>query len=513
MENIADILGKLFMIGIPGTSLNEENKRILQEIKPGTIILFSRNIQNKYQINKFIDDIKNFLGYEPLFAIDQEGGMVTRLTNGFSIAPSAMAIAATQDKNNAYIAANILAQEMEIVGINWNFAPVVDINNNPLNSVIGIRSFSDKKEIVVEYAEEFVRGLHEGGVLSCLKHFPGIGNVNIDPHMDLTQSDLTKEQILSNEVYPYLAISSPSWMPTHVYMPKIQSYKEPVTLSKEMLTNFVRKELKYEGILVADDFEMGGIDNFYKPEDSALKALDAGMDIITFCHTFDKQLRAKEKVVNEYKNSNDFKNNIKKSLERIDEFVDLSQKIKNAYIGLDNIGCEENIHKMQEITDRSITIVNHSEECFPLLTLDNVFYYLTPKKTMGIEDRERENLWIFEQLSQNFKAKVVKIPHFLDTKLTKEIMGNARNKINIIFTENAYLNEEVKRLISLISNNSKKSILVALKNPYDAFLTGIKYSLCSYGYNMNSQISLYKVLMGEIQAEGILPIDWRAYNV
>lgn len=507
MDYLEKTLGKLFLIGIHGTSLNKENMEALNVIKPGAIIFFSRNIQDKYQLSKFIDDIKNFLNYEPLFAIDQEGGMVTRLDKGFSIAPSPMAIAATCNSENAYIVSNILAKEMLSVGIDWDYAPVVDINNNPLNSAIGIRSFSDNKNIVVEFASKFVEGLHDGGVISCLKHFPGIGNVNIDPHIDLPLSNLSKEDLTMNELYPFLKIKSPSWMPTHVFLPKIQSKKEPVTLSKEILTDFIRKELDFKEVLVADDLQMGGVNNFYNIEDATIKAINAGMNIVTICHSFEEQVKAKEAVIYEYNNNRNFKRKVLEALERINKLYDFSRNIKkkvNSKITLEEIGGKRHNDIMQDVCDRSITSTVE-EQFSPIKEIDNIFYFLKNKNKVGVEDKENKNLWLINQISSDFNINPIDVNQFPKEK----IIDFSKNKINIIFTENAYLNQEISDLIVKMSNSSNETYLVALRNPYDAFLPTIKYGLCSYGYQLNSQQSLYKILKGEINPLGKLPIDRR----
>jgi beta-N-acetylhexosaminidase len=512
MEDLDKILGKLFLIGIHGTSLNNENMKVLNAIKPGGIIFFSRNIQDKYQLSKFIEDIKNFLGYEPLFGIDQEGGMVTRLENGFSIVPSAMAISATDNKSNAYLAANLLAKEMLAVGIDWNYAPVVDINDNPLNSAIGIRSFSDNKDVVVKFGTQFVKGLQDGGVLSCLKHFPGIGNVNIDPHLDLPQSNLSKEELMMNELYPFLNINSPCWMPTHIYLPKIQTKKEPVSISKEILTDLIRKELNFKGVLVADDLEMGGVSNFYSAKEASLKALNAGMDIVTICHSFEEQAKAKEAILFEYKNNKNFKKKLDKALERIDNLHSYSRYLKNEAnfeITIEEVGCKKHLETMQNICDSSITFLSEknslSEKISPLRKPNNIFYFLKPKNKVGIEDKESKNIWIINQISSDFDLHPIDL-----SQLKKEEVSNlSKNSKNLIFSENAYLNSEISELIISIATVSKETLLVALRNPYDAFLPHINYGLCSYGYQINAQQSLYKTLKGEINPVGKLPIDRR----
>ncbi|RAO99681.1 hypothetical protein PW5551_02675 [Petrotoga sp. 9PW.55.5.1] len=508
-EDLEKVLGKLFLIGISGTSLNEENRMVLNSIKPGVIILFSRNIKDKFQIKKFIDDIKNFLDYEPLFCIDQEGGMVTRLNKGFSIAPSAMAISATSNVKNAYIVSNILAKEMRSVGIDFNLAPVVDINSNPKNSVIGIRSFSDDESIVINYASEYVRGLHDGGVLSCLKHFPGIGSVDIDPHLDLPQSDLEKKYFLSKELLPFLKIDSPVWMPTHVYLSNMQKKKEPVSLSKEILTDFARNELNFQGVLVADDFEMGGVANFYSVEQAVIKSLTSGMDIVSICHSFEKQLKSKKAVLELYKKDAKFRKIINTSLERINNLFKLSNKLKEKSkenLCLDKVGNIESISLMQEIIDKSITIFNSSGEkdFLPVKNINNIFYFIRENNSYNIEDVQKNIDFLSPEF--NIQSNIINMNKKIHEEIKKEILEKSKEKNNLVFSENAYLSKEMVDLISNMSFNSKLLILIALRNPYDVFIPNIKHGICTYGFNKNVLLSLSKILKGKIKPTGSLPI-------
>ena len=258
MNEITDRIGRLFMIGLPGPSLDDETKTVLDEMDPLSVILFGRNIESAEQLAKYIADITAHLGRKPVFAIDQEGGIVTRLTKGFTVVPGPMALAAAGEPSAAYDAGRILGAEMKAVGIDWDLAPVVDVNRNPSNRGIGVRSFSADTAEVVRYAGRFVEGLSDSGVLCCLKHFPGLGAVEADPHIDLPVLGCSREELFGKDLPPFLGIEADCWMPTHVWVPAIQSRKEAVTVSSEVLTGFVRDELGFDGLLLADDLNMGG---------------------------------------------------------------------------------------------------------------------------------------------------------------------------------------------------------------------------------------------------------------
>ena len=197
--NLSEAVGRLFLIGLPGKSVDSETEQLLKAVKPGFIILFARNIDSPEQVRKLVNEVNKVLPYKPVFAIDQEGGIVSRFREGFTVSPGAMALSATGDPSNARKAAEILAKEMRAVGIHWNLAPVVDINVNPSNPGIGIRSFGDDPKTVTEFAAPFVEGLHRHSALVCLKHCPGKSGVNMDAHLDLPILELDLKELRNDQ--------------------------------------------------------------------------------------------------------------------------------------------------------------------------------------------------------------------------------------------------------------------------------------------------------------------------
>lgn len=232
--------GQLFSVGLYGKEkLTDQDKEVLEEIRPGSVIFFSRNIGSPLEFAGLIREIEEFLGYKPCMTIDQEGGLVTRLQDGFSVSPGARAageaVRESRDPSLIFRMARIMAEEMKAVGLDWNLAPVVDINNNPHNPGIGIRSFAEEPREVVRSAELFLQGMKAGGILCCLKHFPGKGRITKDAHITMPELDIPAEQIREEELLPFRELDADSWMPSHVYCPALQSIKEPATLSREIL--------------------------------------------------------------------------------------------------------------------------------------------------------------------------------------------------------------------------------------------------------------------------------------
>jgi len=486
-----ELIGKLFMIGLPSYEVDDPTKTILESVKPGSIILFKRNIKNREQIAIFVESIAKFLGYKPLIAIDQEGGIVTRLTKGFSVAPSAMGLTMSNNPDNAYTAGRIIGSEMKTVGIDWNLAPVVDINNNSDNPAIGIRSFSNNKDTVIEYASKFALGLKESGIISCLKHFPGNGRVASDPHINMPVLNISKAELYKTELSPFLSIDAPSWMPTHIYMPEIQSVREPITVSKEILTDMIRSELGYEGVLLADDLNMGGVSNFYLPEELALKTLSAGMDMLSFCDNGTKQMAVKRYLRKQIIQDKNILEKIVKSSERIEKLF-----LERETINPDNNMPDFSRNKivMDGISKESVLLLKNTNNLLPLTGADNLFAVKATRLVQVEEDMESLPL-VVKKAGELLKCPVTIYRRDLSAEEADVLLSISKGKRNIIFTENAHLVLSQILFIEKLADISLSLVLIALRNPYDADIRGVESAICSFGYNNSQQEEILNKLI------------------
>ena len=495
--DLDELIGKIFMIGLQSAEIDDSAKRVLDIVRPGSVILFKRNIRNREQINEFIRSISDFLGYKPLIAIDQEGGIVTRLTDGFTVSPGAMALAMTGSPDNAYKAGKILGSEMRAVGIDWNLAPVVDINNNPGNPAIGVRSFSDNKDTVIKYASKFSAGLKDIGIITCLKHFPGNGRVITDPHIDMPILNISRDEIYKTELAPFLAINAPSWMPTHLYVPAIQTSKEPITVSSEILTDMIRSELGYEGVLIADDLNMEGVSNFYSPEELALKTLKGGMDMISFCDNMEKQIRVKKFLDKKITHSEELVERITQAAERIENLF--IQRKNNQSSADTQPDFEENRVVMDKISSESVQILKNRNYLLPLERADNVFAAKVVRLILVEENLVRVPE-VVTRTSELLNCPVTIYSRELLLEESASMLKRAAGKRNIIFTENAHLVPLQIEFIEKLTGVSESLVLIALRNPYDADIRGVESAICSFGYNSSQQKGiLIKLLTNTVQ--------------
>ncbi|KLO10001.1 glycoside hydrolase [Schizopora paradoxa] len=301
-------IGQHFVFGFHGFEPSEDVITLIRDYKVGNIILMKRNVQSFKQVRKLVHSLQTIAKESGqtrplLIGIDQENGLVSAFSNPNGEAgtqfPGAMALAATRDTKLVENISRMTAQELKLAGINWAYSPVADVNSDPRNPVIGVRSFSEDPDIVSNCASSVAQGLSSGGVAACAKHFPGHGDTHVDSHLALPVIDKTLDELEKTELAPFnylMKYGIDSIMTGHMALPSLrvpphqESDAGPASLSKVVTTHLLRRHLKYEGVVVTDCLEMKAIsDTAYGPgvERGAVLALRAGADIVMVCHTFD----------------------------------------------------------------------------------------------------------------------------------------------------------------------------------------------------------------------------------
>ncbi|HPY95490.1 MAG TPA: beta-N-acetylhexosaminidase, partial [Clostridia bacterium] len=301
------MIGQHLFTGFDGTVMAEDFCRKLRESKIGNIILFARNIGTAAQVRALCGEIQRLVlettGQPALIAIDQEGGVVSRLGADCAVIPSAMAVSATGDPELAYRAGLLTGSELAAMGINFNLAPVLDINSNPDNPVIGARSYGSSPGQAIPPALGMARGLREAGVLACAKHFPGHGDTAVDSHVGLPKVDKTLEQLLDCELKPFEAAiweGIPAVMSSHILFPRLEQEKLPATMSRGVMRDLLRGKLGFEGLVVSDCMMMRAIADHYGTLDGILAAIRAGVDMVFVSHSIDLAMEASGRLQQEW---------------------------------------------------------------------------------------------------------------------------------------------------------------------------------------------------------------------
>lgn len=321
-------IGQLFFIGLPGTEVDSETGRLLDDLSPGGICFFARNIRSAEQTRNFLEEVSQVLIVKPLLSIDEEGGTVDRLRRIITPLPAAALIGSTKE---AAILARITDELLRMLGFNMNFAPVVDViderrgtSQNGLYS----RAFGESKETVVRFAGSYLTALQSGGTLACLKHFPGLGASQIDSHEDLPTVNVSGEELSAVDLFPYRELFKTAAvhavMVAHAAYPlsdlqetDVNGKLLPSSLSFNIITELLRQKLGFRGLVISDDLEMGAILKNYGIGDACVRAVNAGVDMLSICADPNLMRRGFKAVVEAVEVGSIKENRIDEALTRI----------------------------------------------------------------------------------------------------------------------------------------------------------------------------------------------------
>lgn len=313
--SLSEKIGQMVMIGVHGTDITDDSAYMLNQYHIGGIILFDRNMRSIEQVKTFTNNLqKNANQKIPLFiGIDEEGGNVVRMKNALTPPPSQYEIGITNDTEQAKKWAIKTSQSLKEMGININFAPVADVNSNDT------RSYSGDHNVVTAFVKAAATGYEHENMIYSLKHFPGVGKGKVDSHFESSMIDASKDILLSDDIIPFKTIIKENNPENYFILISHLTYtdldnEKPASLSKKIITDLLRKELGFSGIIITDDMEMGAIANHNDFRTVGVKAVKAGVDIVMVCHEYEHETDV-------YLGLLDAVNNGEISLDRIDESV------------------------------------------------------------------------------------------------------------------------------------------------------------------------------------------------
>lgn len=504
--SIDELIGQVIMVGLPYTYLDEKYKEFIKDYKIGNFILFSRNYNNTKQMKSFMKDLYNYTisvtDSFPLVSIDQEGGMVVRLFKDVTFPASPLTTSATSIPNAPYITGKIIGSDMLKLGMNLNLAPCLEVNNNLGNPLVNVRGYGATKEIVLKNAKEFVRGIQESGALSCIKHFPGAGSSEKDSHLELPIIDDSKEELLNFNMYPFANLTeSDALMTSHCLYKSFDDI--PSTLSHVLLTEVLREQMGFNGLIVSDGMEMKAIADHYGIGNGCVMALNAGCDILLLCHEYSEQKEAFECVKRAVLNGTLSVDLLKEKAERINKAKQrLISKLNENFNEEDYIVNKDEHNIMQEIVDNSYTCVLGNAP-----SLDNNTLIISPKvKVASIVEDEFDERDLTKALKNNFQDNMI-----LEFENNVEFVEKAMNisasfdKV-IVYSYDAYKDDVQKEVINKLLKLNKDIYVVSIKGPIDqkCFSGLVNYS-CVYEYTPNSIRTIIKQLKNQITLNGKLP--------
>lgn len=503
---IDELIGQVIMIGLPSYNLDSDYKKFIEEYKIGNYILFARNYKDTKQMQTFMKDLyehaQNVTGSFPLVSIDQEGGMVVRLFKDVTFPASPLTTSATSVENASYITGSIIAKDMLKFGINLNLAPCLEINDELSNPLVNVRGYGASKEIVLQNATKFVRGLQENGVLSCIKHYPGAGSSKKDSHLELPIIDDAKENLINYNMYPFFnLLESSALMTSHCIYKSFDEY--PSTLSKILLTDVLRKEVGFKGLIISDGMEMKAILDHYGLVDGTIMALNAGCDLLLLCHDYEYQKIALDTVKEAVLDGRISIELLKEKVERINKAkYKVIEHLKKNFNNNDYIINEEEHNIMQNIVDNSFTKILGN---VPTLKEKTLILSSTTKVASIVED-EFDNYNLTKTLKNNFSEYDI-IEFEKEESFKNKILNIIDNYENIIiYSYDACYNKTQLDTINEILKLDKEVYVISLKGPIDQKLfNNLKNYSCLYEYTPNSIKTVVKQLNKEIDLNGKLP--------
>jgi beta-N-acetylhexosaminidase len=507
-------IGQMFVVGFYGATIPTATRQNIQRCKFGNYIFMQYNTESPEALLELTtalqDGIRDLVGVPAFIAIDQEGGKIVKFISGATHFIGNMALAATGDAENAYLVGKAVGTELRNYGINVDFAPVLDVNNNPQNPIIGIRSYSDNPEVVAAFGGNMIRGLREAKVMATAKHFPGHGDTDVDTHYGLPRIPHAMERLNAVELYPYVeAIENglDAIMTTHIIFEALDT-EYPATLSHAVLTGLLREELGFEGLIVTDAMEMQAIVNNFGISEAAVLAISAGADILTFTESTTNSVTAYDAILNAVRGGRLTEERIDESVRRIllkkyeyglfaDCYprenaltADLSaHAVLNAQLGEKSLTLAKGTFSGLDKTKSTLLISSllTRYELEPGLSGDNnsfAFVAKTHLASMGYD--------------VNYRV--------FSTNKYADILAAAQNYDQIVIAFDNPSGKQVD-LIKVIYKFNADIVVISLDKPYDINLfPEIDNYICAYEYTPLAVATLIRYLNGEFTAKGVLPI-------
>ncbi|MBV5124034.1 glycoside hydrolase family 3 protein [Bacillus halotolerans] len=546
------------------TKMNEEVAGLIKKYQFGGVILFAENVKTTEQTVRLTDAYQKASPKIPLLlSIDQEGGIVTRLGEGTNF-PGNMALGATRSRINAYQTGSMIGKELSVLGINTDFSPVLDINNNPDNPVIGVRSFSSDRELTARLGLYSMKGLQRQNIASALKHFPGHGDTDVDSHYGLPLVSHNQERLREIELYPFqkaIDAGADMVMTAHVQFPAFDdtTYKSkldgsdimvPATLSKKVMTGLLREEMGFGGVIVTDALNMKAIADHFGQEEAVVMAIKAGVDIalmpasVTSLKDDQKLASVIDSLKEAVKNGDIPLQQINKSVERIislkikrgiypaqhDSSID--KKVKKA---LKTVGSKHHTKTEQKIAEKAVTVLKNDQHTLPFKPKKGSRILIAApyeEQTASIEKTihdlmQRKKIKSVSLNKMNFAEKVFNAEHEKQVKEADYIITGSYVVKNDPVVNDGVIDDTVtdsskwatafpRAVMNAALQHKKQFVLMSLRNPYDAAnFEEARALIAVYGFKgyangryLQPNIPAgVKAIFGQSKPKGTLPVD------
>lgn len=518
-------LGQILMVGFAGTSPTPEIIELIQHHHVGGVVLFSRNVQNVQQLYELTHNLQH-LAHESgqllplLIAIDQENGRVQRMGADATIFPGNMALGAIGEEQCAYEVARASGSELRALGINLNLAPVVDVNNNPANPVISVRSFGEDPHKVARLATAQIHGYQDAGVATCLKHFPGHGDTAIDSHLAMPAIPYGMERLEQIELVPFksgIAAGADSVMTAHIYFPALMGATQlPATLSPEVIQHLLREQLGFQGVVMTDCLEMDAIAETIGVARGAVLALRAGNDLLLVSHSYKRQLAALETLKIAFQQGELTPEQVRCAADRVLTLKKrLSQRAgeQTSELSLSCVGCAAHRQLSAQLYERAVTLVKDQEKLLPLRLQPEqrlLVVYTHRDAWTRVEDQRYPEAFLLESVRQRHaNIDVTVLTERTTNSDYAELYAHAREAdVILMVTVNALLDAQQGEVMRNLLASDRPLIGLAPYSPYDLLaFPELGTYMVTYEYTSPAIAAAVRVLFGEITPRGQLPVS------
>ena len=508
------MIGQHLMGGFEGYTLHTDFVEAIKRYKIANVILFSRNIADAQQLLELTSQIhelvKEETGYPALIGIDQEGGMVGRLSKDCTTVPSPMALCAIGDERASRMAGIITGRELNALGINVDFAPVLDVNTNANNPVIGVRSFSDDPALVGRFGMSMAEGLQQEGVIAVGKHFPGHGDTHLDSHLHLPSIRGSLASI-DDHLKPFRMCTTggiSGIMSTHILFPDIEKQDLPATLSRYFMTDVLKKEYGFKGLVFSDCMEMEAISDKYQTVKASVQAIQAGIDVVLVSHTISSLCESAKAIDAALENGLLDSQELEQSTQKI-----LLAKAMLSTMTIQRSSCIGSpLHRRlnQQLFQRSLSMVNDASFLLgpaPLFTGPDRF-------SIGkvSSDEGPLSFALRMQALVGGNAFVLTSNPTLDEIQQLEELAKSASSI-VVATFDAHQQKNQFLAIRSLKRIGKPVLVVSMGNPYElGLLDRSVSSIAAYSYREEVLVSLAKMLKEDLVCEGTLPVSLTTAN-
>jgi len=517
-------IGQVLMVGFAGLEPTSQLIGLIQQQHIGSIILFSRNIQSAQQVQDLTGHLQEIARQAGaigplLIALDQENGMVQRLGEDSTIFPGSMALGAVGEEQCAYEVALAAGQELRALGITLNLAPVVDVNNNPANPVIGVRSFGEDPWQVARLASAQIRGYQQAGLATCVKHFPGHGDTATDSHLAMPVVPYTQERLEQIELVPFaasIAAGTDCVMSAHISFPALMGASVlPATLSPLMIRQLLREQLGFCGVVITDCLEMNAVSETVGVGRGTVLAHLAGNDLLLISHRSDRQLAGIEALRTAVLSTEIAPAHLQEAASRVLALKSrLQERARHLPApALRDVGTASHRQLRDQIYERSVTLVRDEQTLLPLHLQpeQRLLLVLTHRAAWTqVEDRGYpEELLVASLRQRHANLDAVVLGEQASRAEYERVYGAARQAdVILVVTVNVLHDPPQVQMMQELIKIGRPLIGLAPYSPYDLLaFPELGTYLVTYEYTAPAIVTAVRVLFGEIAPQGRLPVS------